>query len=51
MRDFDAAAEWSTVEVPWSELGLDGRGIMAIIISASPPAGTFSLLLDDVRLF
>jgi hypothetical protein len=51
MRDFTAPADWTSVEMPWSDFGVDGRGIMGVVISASLPAGSFSVEVDNVRLY
>jgi hypothetical protein len=51
IMDFEAGSEWTTVQATWSELGLDGRGIMGVVISAAQPAGEFELQIDNVRLY
>jgi imidazolonepropionase-like amidohydrolase len=51
MMDFEAGSAWTTVQASWSELGLDGRGIMGVVISAAQPAGEFELQIDNVRLY
>jgi imidazolonepropionase-like amidohydrolase len=50
VSSFTAAADWSEVVVRWADLGIDGSDVMGVVIAAGPPAGEFSLLVDDVRL-
>jgi imidazolonepropionase-like amidohydrolase len=50
MRDFVAGPDWSEVSMPWSDFGVDGSDVMAIVIAAGPNPGPFSIQIDDVRL-
>ena len=50
MHEFVAPASWTEVVVPWSTLGIDGKGVMAIMFLGGPAAGTFAFQVDDVRL-
>jgi imidazolonepropionase-like amidohydrolase len=50
MHEFTAGPEWQELVVPWTELGTDGRGVMAIMILGGPQAGAFALQVDNVRL-
>lgn len=49
-HDFTAGEEWREVVVPWSALGTDGKGVMAIMFLGGPAPGEFRLQVDDVRL-
>lgn len=49
-RTFTAGAEWAEHAVAWSDFGIDGRDVMAIVFVAALPAGAFRLEVDDVRL-
>jgi hypothetical protein len=50
MHEFTAGSEWREIIVPWSALGTDGRGVMAIMILGGPQPGAFAVEVDDVRL-
>lgn len=50
MYEFTPGADWSTVEVPWSSLDIDGSDVSAILFVGSLPAGDFWFEIDDVRL-
>ena len=48
--DWKAPPDWTEVYVPWSALGIDGRGVMAIMLVGGPQPGKFAYQVDDVRL-
>jgi imidazolonepropionase-like amidohydrolase len=50
MHEFTAGPEWKEIVVPWTALGTDGRGVMAIMILGGPEPGAFAVQVDDVRL-
>lgn len=50
MHEFTAGEDWTEVVVPWSALGTDGRGVMAIMLLGGPQPGRFAFDVDDVRL-
>lgn len=49
-RDFTAPAEWTEFVMSWQDFGINGSDVMAILFVGSPPAGSFELFVDDVRL-
>lgn len=49
-RTFTAGAEWAEVFMPWSDFGVDGSDVMAIIFAGGPAPGEFEFFIDDVRL-
>lgn len=51
LHTFTAGESWQEVSVPWSAFGVDGSDVMAVLFVATPPAGNFSIQVDDVRLF
>ena len=50
IKVFSPGPEWGDYEVSFEELKLDGKGVMGIFIGAVTEPGTFTLLVDDVRL-
>ena len=50
MHEFTAGAEWTEIAVPWTALGTDGRGVMAIMLLGGPQPGAFAFEVDNVRL-
>jgi hypothetical protein len=50
-HEFVAPSVWTDVDVPWSVFtGVDGKGIMAVMFVGGPTPGSFSFMVDDVRL-
>lgn len=49
-RPFTAPAEWTEFAMTWEDFGIDGSDVMGILIVGSPPAGSFEVFVDDVRL-
>jgi hypothetical protein len=50
-HEFVAPPGWTDVDVPWSVFpGVDGKGIMAVMFVGGPTPGSFSFMVDDVRL-
>jgi len=47
---FRATEEWSDVTIAWSEFGIDGSDVSALLFVAGAEPGPFSFLIDDVRL-
>lgn len=50
MHEFTAGSEWREIVVPWTALGTDGTGVMAIMFLGGPQTGAFTFQVDDVRL-
>jgi hypothetical protein len=50
MHEFTAPAGWTTLDVSWASLGIDGSDVMAVMFVGSPPAGDFWFEVDDVEL-
>lgn len=49
-RNFVAAPEWQEYVFPLSDFGgIDGSDLMAVIITAGPRPGAFTIRVDDVR--
>src|SRR5690606_19916775 len=46
MHEFTAGAEWQEIVVPWTALGTDGKGVMAIMILGGPEPGEFTMQID-----
>jgi hypothetical protein len=51
MRTFNTATAWTEVSMPWSDFGVDGSGIMALLFVATPRTGDFDFRVDNVRLY
>lgn len=49
-RAFTAGADWAEMVMPWSDFGIDGSDVMAIIFAGGPAPGEFEFFIDDVRL-
>jgi imidazolonepropionase-like amidohydrolase len=50
MYDFAPGAEWTSFEVPWASLDIDGSDVSAVLFVGGPPAGEFWFEIDDVTL-
>ena len=49
-KSFTAGPEWKRVTIPLSDFGTDGRDLEAILFADLAVPGSFSFLIDDVRL-
>lgn len=50
IHEFTPGTEWSTFELPWSTLEIDGSDVSAILFVGAPPPGEFWFEVDDVKL-
>ncbi len=50
IRTFTAGSQWKEYVFSFADFGLDGGGIMAVIITAYQDPGPFTLFVDNVRL-
>ncbi|MDQ6801995.1 MAG: amidohydrolase family protein, partial [Acidobacteriota bacterium] len=49
MKTVHAAAEWTEINVPWSDFGFDAKDIQAILFGG-PGAGAADFQIDELRL-
>jgi len=51
-KSFPTTSEWTTVSIPWSDLGgIDGSDIQGFLITAGQVPGRFEIFIDDVVVF
>ena len=51
-KSFPTTREWTTVSIPWSDLGgIDGSDIQGFLITAGQVPGRFEIFIDDVVVF
>jgi imidazolonepropionase-like amidohydrolase len=48
--DVAAGEEWQKRSLAWSEIGVDGREVLAIVFAGGPEPGSFSFEVDDISL-
>lgn len=49
LKRFVAGKKWTEHTFTFASLGIDGAGLMGVLISAVNPPGDFELVVDDVR--
>lgn len=50
VKTFTAGPEWTEVKLAWSDFGIDGRGILGVVVAGGPQPGPFDLRVDQFRL-